>query len=571
MGEAERTSQHRCTGGSFRRTGGTNQGVSARASSKRSDPTAPRPSAPVPTPRRGAPDALGLGLAILGLAVGVGCGASAGSPAAPDAIADSGTAAPIDGGRGATTSDATPSSGPTVDGGPDAEDAGGPDGAVDGRVGDDAWSPSLVALAHACVDAVDDVYVTPTGLPALTPATRGTIVRCAVDSVSDASTVASAMAGKGVAFSGAPSAVHVYRVAFRTFRSNGSAAISSAKVWLPDAPLPGPLPVVTVAHPSEGMADSCATSRSADKDLDLALPLAAHGWAVIAADYAGLGTDGVQGYLDQRDTAQSVLDAARALRNLLSPGAFSDRVVAVGYSQGGGAVLAAQGLHATYGSGGTLAAVVAYAPEWQGRLDSFRFVDLLRDPTALTISYGVTYPVVATMRAYGHQANDPATTDGSILASGASAQLIASMNSLCLTEYGAAIHAIGPHIGDLFDDAARTALLACVDGTSGCNGPGKSFFDWLESNDVPTDPRGAPILYVQGLADTIMEPAREAACNVTRLAATGTDYKLCTDDAATHTNVAPRNAAMAIGWIDAMLAGREPPSCGSSPLPACTP
>ena len=51
--------------------------------------------------------------------------------------------------------------------------------------------------------------------------------------------------------------------------------------------------MVVVAHPSEGMADSCATSRHPDSLRDLALPWAAQGYPVIAPDYAGLGTAGV--------------------------------------------------------------------------------------------------------------------------------------------------------------------------------------------------------------------------------------------------------------------------------------
>src|SRR6185369_2556209 len=108
------------------------------------------------------------------------------------------------------------------------------------------------------------------------------------------------------------------------------------------------------------------------------LLFATRGKVAVATDYAGLSTEGVQGYLDNKDTAYSLLDSGRALRKLLGDGATTDRTIALGHSQGGGAVLAAQALAKSYGP--TLTAVAAFAPQYPIRFNSFGFLSALRNP-----------------------------------------------------------------------------------------------------------------------------------------------------------------------------------------------
>lgn len=74
-----------------------------------------------------------------------------------------------------------------------------------------------------------------------------------------------------------------------------------------------PLPVVAVAHGAEGLADNCAPTRRPYGLFEMALPWASRGYAVIGPDFAGLGSAGVQGYVDNHDTGYSMLDAVRAL------------------------------------------------------------------------------------------------------------------------------------------------------------------------------------------------------------------------------------------------------------------
>ena len=492
------------------------------------------------------------------------CGGSSSSGAAPELDGGSDTS-PRDAGRGG-----------------DAfvpQDAGAP---ADTLAPDDAGSdvaeapappPPPLALEGACTDTIDAVYLPRSGLPPKTAATRGDVIRCARDLDLDAATVSSQLTAKSIVLDGAPGAVRVLRIAFRTERADGVDGESSARVYLPETPRSGPLPVIVVAHPTEGLAAGCAPSKLADHLQDLALPWAARGYAVIAPDFAGLGTTGVQGYLDGRDTAHSVLDGARALRKLLVPGAFSAKVALVGYSQGGGAVLSAQSIAGAYGCDGELAAVVAFAPQWPTRLNSFGFVDLLRSPGALTITTGITKSVVAVMRTYAWFANYVgASSAGLGFDAGLRDGLVSSLQSLCVKPLGGAIQGMAFHVGDLLEGSLREGVLACIDGDAvKCTGPAKDFYAYLLDGALHGDPKGAPILYVQGLSDLIMPANEEAACNVDALAKDGVTPQICSDGPATHTDVVQRNITFAQRWVEAKLAGAAPPTCASTTLPTCAP
>lgn len=438
----------------------------------------------------------------------------------------------------------------------------------------DGGGPDVSAPALPCGDSVDAVYLTPAGLPPLLDAARGDVVRCAFDSALPLATVQSQVAAKGIV-TPMLSGVQLYRVAFRTVRGDGAAGVSTARVYLPAQPAALPLPLVVIGHPTEGLAPGCAPSRIATSYQDLALPWAGLGLPVIVPDYAGLGNEGVQSYLDNRDQAHAILDGARALRKLLPAHATSPSVLAVGYSQGGGSVLSAQALAHSYGLDGTLAAVIAFAPEWPTRLNSFGYVDELNHPDQLTIETGISADVVTVMRTFAYfYERLGASGAGAGFPSASSSGIDNAVMTLCQTPLGGYLQATATHVGDLFEPAFRSALLACIgggDGAAGCVEPARGWYDHLLANFVTADAAGAPILYVQGLADTIMPPAREAACNLDKLHADGVTPQVCADAVADHLSVVGRNTDFAIGWARALASGAALPSCSAALLPACTP
>lgn len=460
--------------------------------------------------------------------------------------------------------------GSAVDAGTDAGDDGG---ALDAAM-PDASAPLVSAPAIACADTIPNVYVPPAGLPTMTPATRGDVVRCAPDTDLTLPDVVNEVVGKGI-MTPMKTAVNLFRIAYRTQRGNGSPGISSARVYLPTQAAALPLPVIVVGHPTDGIAASCAPSTDPTSNEDLALPWAGLGYVVIVPDYAGLGTPGVQGYMDNRDQAYSILDGARALRKLLPAAALSPQVLAVGWSQGGGAVLSAQAMEPTYGAGGTLAGVVVFAPEWPSRLNSFGYVDELNNPTELTIETGISEDVVTVMSTYAYFANYVGTTAaGEGFPAASQAGIDNAVSTLCQTPLGGYLQANEPHVGDIFDPTFRSAMLACIDGGdagASCVDPASSYYTFLNHNILAANPDGPPLLFVQGLADVIMPPASEAACNIAKLMADGVTPQVCVDAEAQHTNVVGRNMDFAIPWALALLGGQPLPTCSAAGMPACTP
>ena len=461
-------------------------------------------------------------------------------------------------------------------------DAGVPDagsvdaGAFDAGLPDSGFDAGVDAGIDAGVDAGPPPSVSSPALPCMdsaalvTSVTAGTEplgarLACHFERTLTASQVTTALPTAPAN----PSEVDLYLFAYRTTRRGGVPGVSTARVYLPKTARPGPLPVVAVAHGSVGIADNCAPTTDANGLFDMALPWASRGYAVIAPDFAGLGNAGVQGYVDNHDTAYSVLDAVRALRALLPARALDERAILIGFSQGGGGVLAAQALEFSYGSGGKISAVVAVAPEYFSRLNSFGYVTMLRNPGALTVAQGYTKPVVAATRHYAWFENTLGAGHGldSLPADGG-AETAVALESRCLIDLGAWLPSNRTHVRDLMDDTLRTSFLSCVDGT-GCQAPGKQLYDGLVSDLVPGDPFGAPVLYLQGGLDTVMPVGEEAACNVPYLRGALVPLTYCTDNFAVHTDVFPRNIELVRTWAEATMLGQTPPACSGLGPPAC--
>lgn len=148
------------------------------------------------------------------------------------------------------------------------------------------------------------------------------------------------------------------RVLYHSRTSAGRDVAASGVIISPaGTPPPGGWPVVADAHGTSGVARDCAPSLM--RDLyhgDQLLRFVAKGWAVVAPDYAGLGTNGRDEYLNVSAESADVINAVRAARTALPD--LSRRWVVWGHSQGGGAALAvahAQAVHRMPGYLGTVA------------------------------------------------------------------------------------------------------------------------------------------------------------------------------------------------------------------------
>ncbi len=420
--------------------------------------------------------------------------------------------------------------------------------------------------APPCAATADDIYTTPAPLAA---GPRGSIVECALG---DELSVAEAQDKLGDDVPAATTGVRVIKLSYRTVRSDGREAVSTASAYLPLVPRTLPVPVILVGRSTAGIADKCAPSRSDLPQQDYALPLAARGFVTITPDFSGLGNEGTHAYLDNHEAATQLFDAALAARALVPGNVVGPPVAALGYSQGGGTVLSAQALEYELTGTRTLRGVAAIATEWPISTKSFDYEAVLRDPDRLTSLAGLSTPVVVVLRQFGFAANRMASGQGgATFPANEASSIISAIESQCTIELGGALNAQQPWLRELVDPTFREQVLACIDGNAaGCTGTGAAFHSWLISDFVTADPAGAAVMIVHGLADQVMSAAKEAACVVAKLRTEGVEPTLCTDATATHASVLGRRIGDAVRWLEAAIDGTVSPSCASQTLPSCS-
>lgn len=138
-----------------------------------------------------------------------------------------------------------------------------------------------------------------------------------------------------------PGAGTAKRVLYSTTDQHGRPATSTGAIFLPKGPAPaGGWPVIAWAHGTVGLGDSCAPSanpRSA-RDREYLGHWLSQRYAVVASDYAGLGTPGLMSYLNSVSTAHNVVDSVVAAHKDTSL-QLSKKWAIVGQSQGGGAAV----------------------------------------------------------------------------------------------------------------------------------------------------------------------------------------------------------------------------------------
>ena len=168
------------------------------------------------------------------------------------------------------------------------------------------------------------------------------IAKAQVDDVGPGSLV-SATTMPGVTRTWNGRGLQAARVVYRSTSGDDKApTVVSGSVFVPDGAAPdGGWPVVSFGHGTLGIDNACAPSLSSNLlgSLKYVQVLVDMGYAVAVADYQGLGVKGVHPYTDSRTAGLNMIDSVRALRHTFPD--VSDRWVAVGDSQGGGAAWAA--------------------------------------------------------------------------------------------------------------------------------------------------------------------------------------------------------------------------------------
>jgi pimeloyl-ACP methyl ester carboxylesterase len=177
-----------------------------------------------------------------------------------------------------------------------------------------------------------------------------------------------------------------YRAARVVYRSTngdtGAPTVVSGSVFTPKGEAPqGGWPVVAFGHGTLGINNECGPSLSDSLAgmVTVVRVLVKLGYAVALPDYQGLGVKGTHPYLDTRTAGLNLIDAVRALRYTFDH--VSDRWGAMGHSQGGGAVWAANEQARDYAPELHLVGAVAMSPtpDVSGLMDKAQQGTLTRD------------------------------------------------------------------------------------------------------------------------------------------------------------------------------------------------
>ncbi|MEO6776266.1 MAG: lipase family protein [Kofleriaceae bacterium] len=465
--------------------------------------------------------------------------------------------------------------------------------ATDAKVADaapDAASETLGPppdLAMPCTDAEADVYTLPASLPTMDDSHRGDVFRCAKSESLSATKVDSQIVAYNTGYT-APTTVSAtsgfwsFRIAYRSERITVGATRAegdtAAFLLVPEHPLAN-APLVVFGHGSVGVATACAPTRldlsAAPQDQDypsMLYRLAGAGYTVIAPDYNGSSYDQPPGYFNAEDEAHSILDATRAAAKILP--APPSKVVFVGHSQGGHAVLAADSYAKSYGMTGELVGVAALAPLWT----SLTLFSAGATPTAGLMTATDVNSILYAME-YAYSAGELRDGAGHGVDVFATAKQAAAKDAMlggtCYDD--AKLQALGATPSDFFDAAyVGTVGGACALGGT-CTDPLAMKWKAIWQEDrPPIDATGAPLLIMFGGNDSFVTPGR-AQCAKNKLTAdlaagtATTTIKYCYDDAAGHRDLArDMSADYVVKWVASQAgAGADPGACTAFPTVLC--
>ena len=304
----------------------------------------------------------------------------------------------------------------------------------------------------------------------------------------------------------APAGAVAWRVMYVSERWDGKHVAASGMVVAPRQPAATARPVVAWAHGTTGAARGCAPSLAPNPArelmqrggadqlvIDVGIPFLsdwiAQGYAVVAPDYAGLGSDAVHRYLVGEDAARDIHNLLRASR-AIGEASIGDSTALLGWSQGGQAVLFAGENATSYAPDNKVRSIVALAPA----------ATLLSSATNAIFKSKVPYPVLI-----GQGYQDAYNLDKKLFTDDGQKLLAASHENCVVTLFGA-VAAAGPAVtSNVTDNAGWTNAL-------GRNNAG------LERSETP-------VLVLQGLKDTIVPPESSKAY-AERATAVGTDVTI---------------------------------------------
>lgn len=273
-----------------------------------------------------------------------------------------------------------------------------------------------------------------------------------------------------------------WKILYTTTNGDDEVIVASGLVVSPKGAKASP--VIAWAHGTTGFAVGCAPSLLPHPFVAGGMPatdaVLAAGWSIVATDYPGLGTSGVQPYLIGEGEGRAVLDAVRAASQLEHTSLAADTVV-WGHSQGGHASLWAGGLASTYAPELSILGVAAMAPA------SDLPVLLTGIADAPIGSVFGSFALAAYAGTYDNVESQDYVRPGAQL-------MMQEMHARCLTDPATLV-------------SLATALSA--DGSVWAQSPGKGALGAQAAANVPRMRILAPVLLAQGLTDTLVLPTMQ--------------------------------------------------------------
>lgn len=425
---------------------------------------------------------------------------------------------------------------------------------------------ALAALgAKACDDPLESIYEAVDPPASWTSAMRGDIVKCAFDRKVTAGEMTAHFKDEGLPEPPVTTGAFKFRIAYWTEREAGQPILTSAVLYLPEELRASPTPLVVAGHGSVGLADKCAPSKE-DPDgfhrdfRTLVYTFAGGGWALLAPDFPGLGTPGATTWMYSVDEGHAMLDGTRAARKLAAKGLFSAKNAIVGHSNGGHAALSAQAYAKSYGSEGTIDAVVAFAPFW---LSNGAWGALITN-----IGNALITPAFLSMSMqyyYGHlDAYEGAAHAGDAFLPEKRQAITDFLEGGCWQDVAHDDH--GP--GDLGLEKGSDAFTADYTGAVGtCGFNGTCDADLAKTwktrwaADRPAPDPDIPIVLWHGKKDDFLTPGFQM-CGIDRLKGQSADLTVCIDEAGDHSSLIPASAGWVTAYLEmALLGGKGPETC----------
>jgi alpha-beta hydrolase superfamily lysophospholipase len=330
-----------------------------------------------------------------------------------------------------------------------------------------------------------------------------------------------------------------YRVIYNSESESGAIIPVSGLVYIPTAdPPPGGRNIVAWAHPTTGVAQSCAPSLDSQAATTIpGLPdFIAAGDIVTATDYEGLGEPGTHPYLIGKAEGQNIIDSVLAAKTI--PGANpSGNYVVWGHSQGAQAVLFAGQIAKSYAPKLNLVGVAAAAPvtNLNGELTEPFNGNTGRLLAAYVYStWSQTYHVPITTVV------DPRAIPA-----------VQNTAAKCI---------------DNLPDAAGAVIAASALNPVFLSSPPQTTPPWpalFDQNSPGHSPPGAPLLILQGSKDPTVEP-HWTRTFVTLICSHHNPIAYHELPGIKHLNIATKSLPILTPWIAARFAGTPAPdTCGA--------